>query len=198
MHSKITTRLGYVSSETTAVADKSAEFGTKHWLFQVIPPVLLLILVLSIVKANSLVFLVGAMALPFLFSLVSVLVRLIRFRRGKYYLARPVLTIGVFLLLFLVANWTYDIALEQAVSEGRSIQQQCNQDSVCPDTPEGWSREGSTVMKNDLGFWLKYSAWFFREKDNAFVVRLYRAPDLGHDIRGGVDLPFTVELRPDR
>jgi uncharacterized membrane protein len=184
--------------ESTLTGKSSTDYGTKHWLFQIIPPLLMLCVLFATAEATFLVFLVGILALPFLISVISIIVKLIKFSKRKYYLLRPSLTITIFILLVIFANWTYKIALDQTIDEGKMIHRQCNENSVCPDNPVGWQREGSITRKNNLGFWLKYPASYYKDKKGGFVISLYRGPDLGHDIRGGVDLPFTVDQHLDR
>ena len=45
-----------------------------------------------------------------------------------------------------------------ASNEARIIHRQCNEILGCPENPVGWQIDGSRIRKNDLGFWLKYSA----------------------------------------
>ena len=164
----------------------------KHWLLQVVPPLLMFSVFLMTASGTSLVFLVGFMILPVLFSLISIIAKLIFFRKRKYYLIRPILTIAVFILIFIIANWTYKIALDQTINEARIIHQQCNENLACPENPVGWQIDGSRIRKNDLGFWLKYSASYNYNK-GSFNIRVYQGPDLGDNIAGGVNLPFTVD-----
>lgn len=145
--------------------------GLKHWLFQTAPPVLMLTVFLTTSSGPSLVFLTGLLILPVLISLISIIAKLIFFEKRKYYLARPALTIAVFILIFVIAHWTHQMALEQTIEEGKKIQQLCNHDRACPDNPVGWQADFSGIRKNDLGFWLKYSASYYRDSDS-FSIRL--------------------------
>lgn len=171
--------------------DKPAP-GIRHWLFQIVPPLLMLLVFATTTSGSSLVFIAGFLVFPVLFSLISVIARLIFFSRKKYYLIRPLLTIAIFALILVTANRAYEIALDQAVDEARLIHQQCNKSSRCPENPAGWIREGSRILKNDLGWWLKYTASYYY-KNNSFNIRVYKGPDLGDVIAGGVDIPFEVE-----
>lgn len=173
-------------------ADKGPEKpGMKHWLFQVIPPLLMLGVFLTTTNGTSLVFLAGLLLLPVLVSLISIVVKLIFYKKRKYYLARPVLTIAIFVLVLVIAHWTYQVALDQTVSEARTIHRLCNDNAVCPEKPAGWRIDGAWIRKTDLGFWLKYTASYTHHKQS-FNIRIYRGPDVGDNITGGVNLPFAV------
>ena len=95
--------------------------GTKHWLFQVIPPLLMLGILFATNNGSALVFLAGFFILPVLFSIISIIVKLIFFKKRKYFLIRPLLTIIVFAFIMGLALSTYDIALKQAVSAAELI-----------------------------------------------------------------------------
>jgi len=47
------------------------------------------------------------------------------------------------------------------------------------------------IRKDDLGFWLKYTALYSYDKAG-FNMRVYHGPDSGDNITGGVNLPFRV------
>ena len=126
--------------------------GRKHWFFQVIPPLSMLGVLLATDKGPALVFLVGIFIIPVFVSLISTIVKLIFFSKRKYYLIRPCLTIATFILILTIAQWTYNIALEQAISAAKIIHDQCNENLVCPEHPEGWVKDGSRIRKNDFGF----------------------------------------------
>lgn len=176
----------------TAAADKINQApGIRHWLFQVVPPLLMFSVLLTTTSGTSLVFVAGFLLLPVLVSLISIIVKLIFFKKKKYYLLRPLLTIAVFILLIAIANWAYKIALVQAIDEARIIHQLCNEKMSCPDNPVGWQVDGTSIRKNDLGFWLKYIA-LYRYDEESFKIRVYKAPDLGNIISGGVNRPFNV------
>ena len=177
--------------DATSTEKENDKLGTKHWLFQVVPPSLMLCVLLTTTSGTSLVFLVGLFILPVLVSLISIIAKLIFLHKRKYYLVRPLLTIAIFMLLMIIANWSYKIALDQTVNEARIIHQQCNKNLVCPENPVGWQIDGSRLRKNDLGFWLKYSASYNYDK-GSFNIRVYQGPDLGDNITGGVSLPFKV------
>lgn len=137
-------------------------------------------------------FIVGFLTPLVLVSLISIIIKLIFFKKRKYYLVRPLLTITMFILILVIANWTYEIALEHTIEEARVIHQQCNENLACPENPAGWLTDGSRIRKGDLGFWLKYSASYFYNKES-FNIRVYQGPDIGDVISGGVDLPFEVD-----
>lgn len=109
--------------------------GAKHWLYQLIPPLLMLAILFTTNKGPALVFLAGIFIIPVLFSLISIIAKLIYFKKKKYFLPRPVLTIAIFILILSIAHWTYSVALEQAISTANIIHEQCNQDISCPENP---------------------------------------------------------------
>ena len=187
----ITTMLIQMGSDMPTSKKTAVNPGWKHWLFQVVPPLLMLCLFLATSSGTSLVFMAGFLILPVLISLISIIAKLIFFKKRKYHLVRPALTVAVFILIFVIAHWTYAMALEHTVREAREIHRQCNRNQVCPASPAGWQGKDSWVRRNDLGFWLKYTASYYRD-GNRFSIRLYQGPDLGDVINGGVDFPFAV------
>ncbi len=166
--------------------------GMKHWLFQITPPSLMLCVFFTTTNGTSLVFIAGFLVLPVIVSLISIIAKLIFYKKRKYYLARPLLTIAMFVLVLVVANWTYQTALDQTIGEARNIHQQCKDNGACPENPVGWQKDGSWVRKDELGFWLKYIA-SYHYANESFDIRLYRGPDLGDIISGGVNRPFKVD-----
>ncbi len=190
-HAVSSAMLNKMDNETSASHTEVAAPGLKHWLLQTLPPLLMLGILPATGSGPSLVFVAGFLLLPVLISLISIIAKLIFFRKRKYFLARPVLTVAVFSLILFVAHWTYAAALRQTIDEARDIHQQCNRDGACPERPAGWRGEASRVRKSDLGPWLKYSASYHLDGD-AFSIRLYQGPDLGDVIQGGVGLPFSV------
>ena len=175
-------------------SDKDNEliYGAKYWLHQVIPPLLMLGILFSTDSGTALVFMAGIFIIPTLISTLSIIVKLFNFKKRKYFLVRPLLTIVFFILILVISQWSYKIALEQATSAAQVIHGECNSKSYCPENPSGWDVNDSRITKRDLGFWLKYSAlYYYNEKD--FKIRVYQGPDLGETITGGVNMPFKVE-----
>lgn len=185
--------------ETDAIKDaaRAPPFGTRHWLFQFTPPLLMLGVFLMTTSGTALVFITGFLILPVLISLISIIAKLILFKTRKYYLVRPLLTIAIFVLIFVIAHWTYAVARDQAIAAAGKIHRQCNEIKTCPANPAGWQTGDSRSGKIDLGLWLKYPASYYPEKES-FRIRLYQGPDLGDVISGGVDLPFTVDPYQER
>lgn len=142
-------------------------------------------------NGTSLVFISGILLLPVLVSLISIIAKLIFFKKRKYYLLRPGLTIAIFILMIFIAKWTYQAALEQAEQAAMEIHRHCNEQQSCPAIPAGWQKNGNSVRKTDLGPWLKYIAIYHADGDR-FSIRLYQGPDLGDVISGGANLPFSV------
>ena len=165
--------------------------GVKYWLFQIVPPLLMLGVLFVTDKGSALVFLAGFYLFPVLFSIISIFAKLFDFRKRKYFLIRPVLTVAVFVSTLIIAHWSYNVALEQAIVEARIIHGQCNKNLLCPKNLINWEREGSRIKKTNLGLWLKYTASYYY-KDESFNIRVYQGPDMGDYITGGVNVPFNI------
>jgi hypothetical protein len=73
--------------------DNKITFGVKHWLYQIIPPLLMLGILFSTDSGTALVFLAGTLIIPTLISAISIIVKLLKFKKRKYFLVRPLLTI---------------------------------------------------------------------------------------------------------
>ncbi|GJM05155.1 MAG: hypothetical protein DHS20C09_11460 [marine bacterium B5-7] len=172
--------------------DKNMPYGVKHWLYQIIPPLLMLCILFATDNGTSLVFLAGVFILPVFISAISIILKLFNLQEKKYYLPRPVLTIVFFILILAISQWSYKIALEHATNAAQLIHNECNSKSYCPENPSGWENDGSRIIKRDLGFWLMYSASYYYNKED-FKIRVYQGPDLGERITGGVNIPFKVE-----
>jgi len=181
-----------MTTDATAAASGGAVPGMRHWLLQLIPPLLMLGLFFTTRSGTSLVFLAGLLVIPVVISVISIIAKLMVYRKRKYHLPRPLLTLAVFGLILYLAHWSYESAFEQAVAAAGQIHDQCRQDSACPENPGGWQVDGSRVGRNDFGVWLKYPA-SYRADDESFHIRLYRGPDSGDNIAGGVHLPLAVK-----
>ena len=172
--------------------DNNKTYAAKHWLYQVIPPLLMLCVLFATDNGTALVFLAGMFILPVLISVLSIIVKLFNLKKRKFYLARPSLTIVFFILILGISQWTYKIALEQAISAAKAVHDECNSKSYCPENPTGWEINDSRIIKRDLGFWFTYSASYYYNKED-FKIRVYQGPDLGETITGGVNIPFKIE-----
>jgi hypothetical protein len=179
-------------NETVNPEDKSKEIpGSRHWLFQLIPPLLMLGILFATDSGSALVFIAGLFVLPVLFSIISVIVKLIFFKKRKYFLVRPLLTIVIFTFIMSLAIWTYEIALDQAVSAAELIHEECNERLVCPENPAGWNVDGTRVSRNDFGVWFKYIA-SYQYNAEGFDIHVYHGPDIGDNIIGGIGSAIKV------
>jgi hypothetical protein len=143
-------------------------------------------------NGSSLVFLAGLFVLPVLISFFSILFKLIKFNKKKYYLVRPILTIAIFFLIIAIAQWTYKVALDEIIYETKIIHDECNLYSICPKNPNGWDVDKNTIRRNNFGIWIYYTAIYGYDESN-LKIRVYRGPDIGEVITGGVGLPFEVK-----
>ena len=123
----------------------------RHWVFQVLPPLTILVPMLGTRNGPGLVFLIGFFVIPVLISLISILFKLIDLKNRKYFLVRPVLMIVLFFGALSLAQWSYSVALEQAEEAAELLHQQCQSDGVCPSNPEGWNVDDKTISRRDLG-----------------------------------------------
>lgn len=163
----------------------------KHWLFQTLPPLSMLGILFTTDSGTALGFLTGLFVIPVFISLISIIVKVFRFKKRKYYMIRPALTIAFFFLILAISQWTYKLALEDATNAARIIHEECNKNKLCPENPEGWEIKGTRRSRNDLGFWFKYHA-NYSYKPDSFKIHVYQGPDIGDGISGGVDRPFNV------
>jgi hypothetical protein len=151
----------------------------------------MLVIVLMAGNGSALVFLAGLFLIPALISLVSLIIKLVFFSTRKYYLLRPFLTVLLFVLIIFIANWSYDMALAEAVTEAGKIQAECNAGSGCPAAPAGWE-SGSSGIRKRVGSWYDY-LMFYTRRDTTFTIHVYQGPDMGHDIHGGVGIPLVTK-----
>jgi len=140
----------------------------------------------------ALMFLAGFYFFPAIFSFISVIAKLANFKRRKWFLLRPTLVILVLVALIFIAQWSYQAALKNAIAEAKIIESECKKTSLCPTQPEGWHVNGKRLSKHVTGGWLKYPVFYHYNITN-FSIRIYQGPDLGANISGGIDTPFSVE-----
>ena len=163
-------------------SDEEIKPGTKHWLFQILPPCLMLLPLLITKDGTGFVFLAGIFILPALISILSILIKLFSFKRKKHFFLRPILTVLFMVFLFVVASWSKSIALEEAVTIAESLLNQCNAMSKCPDKPDGWEIDRYSARAK-LGSWYKYHASYTTD-EQGFKISLYYGPDYSDLISG--------------
>ncbi|OUR65816.1 hypothetical protein A9Q79_02170 [Methylophaga sp. 42_25_T18] len=139
----------------------------------------------------ALMFLAGFYFFPALFSFISIIAKLANFKHRKWFLLRPTLVILVLVALIFIAQWSYQAALKNAISEAKTIESECRKILICPTHPEGWQANGARLNKQVVGGWLKYPL-SYHYNATRFSIRIYQGPDLGAYISGGVDTPFSV------
>jgi len=180
-----------MNADATSAEQNNELFGMRHWLYQVVPPLLMLGILFTTTRGAALIFLAGIFVFPVFISIISIIAKLIFYRKQKYFLVRPLLTIAMYILIIILTNWTYQIALTQTVQEAELIHHQCNKNLTCPEIPTGWKLKGSRVIRNDFGYWVKYTSSYYHDK-GSFNIRVYQGRDLGNKISGGINLPLTV------
>lgn len=158
--------------------------GLKHWLFQILPPLLMLVPMFITKDGTGFVFLAGIFIFPALISILSILFKLFSFRRKKYYFLRPILTVLFMLLLIVVSLWSQSLARKQAVSVSESMLIKCNAMSKCPQSPDGWEIDGYSA-RTKLGGWYKYHA-SYTTGEHGFEMSIYYGPDYGELITGNI------------
>ncbi|MDJ0708772.1 MAG: hypothetical protein QNJ14_00210 [Woeseiaceae bacterium] len=166
--------------------------GLQHWLFQIVPPLTILVPLLGTRNGAGLVFLIGFFVIPVLISMISILFKLLAFKKRKYFLVRPVLMIVLFVGALSITQWSYSSALVKAEEAAAVLHQQCQSDGVCPANPDGWDVDGRRISRRDLGSFYRYTASYYYQADY-FEIRVYQGPDLGNVISGGVDTPLRVD-----
>ena len=167
------------------------QLGKKYWLSQTLPPLLMFGVLFLTENGTALVFLTGFLLLPVLFSFISIIAKFIRFKRRKYFMLRPFLTILNFSLIIGIAIWTYETALEQAIQAAEVLQKSCNENLVCPENPPDWIVSDGRISRSDLGIWFKYTA-SYTYRPEGFNIRVYHGPDVGHIIKGSIEDPVEV------
>lgn len=174
-----------------AISSTGKRLSARHWVFQIAPPTLLLLTLSSTQRGPALVYLAGIFIIAALVSFISIAFKLIAFKRRKQFLLRPILTIFFLGVALAIVNWSYGVALRQATDAAELLHQQCKSDLVCPTEPDGWSTDGQRISRRDLGAWYKYPASYSYNPES-FDIRVYKGPDIGDMIAGGVDVPFSV------
>ena len=174
------------------IDSSSKRFGLRHWFLQIAPPTSILLTLFSTQRGSALVFLAGIFIIPVLVSFISIVFKLIAFKRRKLFLLRPALTIFFFGVVIVIAQWSYAVALGQAADAAEFLHRQCKIDLACPTDPIGWDTDGRRISRRDLGEWHKYSASYIYNPE-FFDIRVYQGPDVGDTITGGVDVPFSID-----
>ena len=167
--------------------ETKAEFrpGLKHWLFQLLPPFLMLVPIIITKDGTGFVFLAGIFIFPTLISILSVLFKLFSFNKNKYYFARPILTVLFMAVLFVISLWSQSIAKEQALTIAKSMLAECITKLKCPDKPVGWEIDGYNA-RTKLGGWYKYHASYMAD-EKGFQISIYYGPDYADLISGNIE-----------
>ena len=172
----------------------------KRLVWQVLPPLLLLVLVFIPVDVITiLAWGVGAIAaLVSVFTLARKVVAWLRTRRPDWMLAiRPALTIVLFAVVTIVnrgkVSEEAQAADEVARAAAGEVQAACKRDAKCPAAPAGWSLDADTgrALKVVGRIPMRYD----RSRDGAeFRVSVRHELEMALDIHGGV----AKELREQR
>lgn len=204
-------------SEITAVPAASSD-GTHgdawYWFWQLAPPLLFFTAVLSNLLFGVPFVILLVFSVPFVAigSLVSILVRLMRFSKQRPFLMRPALTLTIAVLLMSQASSSFDLAHEQAVEAAEQVNVICREAGRCPRVPDGWTagssdrrptnraaaiseRDHSGEVAKALGSWIPVRADYHPDADE-FQIYLQHpmTPMLIWAIRGGAQRPVTATL----
>lgn len=107
-----------------------------HWGLQVLPPLSLMLILGS--HGPGMWFLLTFPSVFFLISLISFIGKIVNFQKNKIFLVRPALTIVVVAALYLVASFSYSIALKEAKIIFSGFSMNCASKDTCNLDLVGW------------------------------------------------------------
>ena len=150
-----------------------------HWFYQIIPPLLLLLLFTrqgpGLWFATAVVFMLGFI------SIISILVMVFRFRKNKRFLLRPILTSVVAFSFYALATSSLKEAKEQAVTIAKNIEALCIKDNVCP----------QSIEHPKVGHFVSYPIRYVNSGSD-FTLYLIQSLDWGTRYSSGVSGDFQT------
>ncbi|GAA3935395.1 hypothetical protein [Litoribacillus peritrichatus] len=154
-----------------------------HWLAQIIPPLLLLGFFSR--SGPGFWFLLGIPALCFLISVISLVIKLFNLKKNRSRIVRPGLVLIIFSGLFSAANYSYQVAVEEADEIFHSFNEDCRLNSECPLRPDGWEEvEAHRRYRLQVGGEIKYPLTYTYHGDH-FSLYLHQSVDMGKHYEGG-------------
>ena len=156
-----------------------------HWIRQIVPPLSLLMAFST--HGPGFWFLIGIPVLCLLISLITLIIRLCNFKKNKKLIIRPILTISISSVLFIIASYSYSIATSEADEIFKSIDAQCKLNNVCPRQIEGWEElEAGKSYRKKVGGFIRYPLTYYNY-ENKFSLYLHQFSDLGKNYDGGIN-----------
>ena len=154
----------------------------QHWVLQVLPPLILLYPLTG--NGTALWYGFGLGMLVLVISVVSILYKLIRIKKYRYFLLRPALAIIMVIILYFFANQSYESARNEATGLANEIQAECQKTQRCPVQGNDDNSTGRTNLM--LGKWQKYHALYYLNEDyTEFKLTLLMMGDIGAEYTGG-------------
>ncbi len=157
-----------------------------HWTSQIIPPLSLMVLFSR--HGPGFWFLIGIPILCLLISSITLAIKLCNFKKNKRFLIRPILTISISSVLFIIASYSYNVATAEADEIFKIIDAQCKLNNACPLQIKGWKElEAGKRYRTKVGGYITYPLTYYNS-ENKFSLYLYQSLDLGKYYEGGINL----------
>ena len=149
----------------------SLHSGALHWMYQLIPPLLVLfsMLLLFFFKEGPMIMLGMTVVIGAgLVSTLSVLYFLVTFKKNKFFLVRPLLSILIAVVLFPVVNYTASQAEAETQALAEKIEAECRLKNKCP----------QSISSIKVGGFVNYPLRYKNIGKKKFSLYFYR--QLGH------------------
>jgi hypothetical protein len=194
MSTPVTPPLAADANHAPGDAAAPRKHGFWFWLFQLVPPLLLLPVLLI---TDGEVFYYGLIP-PLVFALYSVLSLALRllfllFRRGELLRAvRPLLTLAVFAALYGYGQMSIGEARAIAGAEAERLQAECSRVDACPEALS--IGDGRSGTRRRIGTPSTRLSWVltYRTSDTGFELVLHEAMDAKRSWTGGAAAPLQL------
>ncbi|MDH5631567.1 MAG: hypothetical protein OEZ10_01085 [Gammaproteobacteria bacterium] len=169
----------------------------KYFAFQILPPLLLLLIVNSYGPTFS--FLMGIALLASAISILSLIIMLFRLKEKKPYMLRPALTILITAVLLPILTGAMNEAREQALLLAGKIQDECKINQKCPANLSKWERDSADrpyrhMVGNRIVFPVYYTT---DENRKTFTLVMIKVSGIGIALKGGVEVQLKEEYFVD-
>lgn len=164
-----------------------------HWVYQVVPPLLLLFIFTT--NGPGLWFTMSVVLFAGFISFISILGKLFKLKKNKKFFLRPILTISIAFLILIIANYSVNEAKEKTLEIAKDIEKTCQKNNRCPKTLSNWQElKADKRYKTKVGKYIKYPV-FYNNLGNHFTLYFYQSLDLGTEYSSGVNGNLAISAR---
>ena len=160
-----------------------------HWSSQILPPLILLMFFTT--YGPGLLFVAGVIWIVGVISFISLLIKLINYKKNKRVVLRPIMAVLIAGIHFALVTYSVKIAEQETLEIAQNIEKECNLNMECPASIENWKdlkfKNGSTKVGNVIKYPVTY-----RTSGSKFTLHLHKSLDMGKNYSSGVKEALKV------